>query len=374
MRQAEPMPSAPLTIRPAHPDDLDQLVLLCAAHAAFEGVTYTIEGKSERLATLLFAPHARLYSLVAEWQDDLVGYATWTPQVCTWDARLYAYMDCLYLIPQARSYGIGRKLMAHLMRDAFALGCRQVQWQTPADNSRAISFYDKLGTTRKEKARFAMTVQAMHHIMQTTLPDPYPPPQGNTRPCLTPVQLKPKAMSVYTHPAHSAPEEGTRYRQALLDLLGDEDPWDILKTTAAWCTHVLETTTPEQLLITEGIGKWSIVEVIHHLADTEIVWSYRIRKVLAEDRPVLVGFDQDLWARRLHYTARAPLVALALFRAARAATLELLQTVDEAGRSRVGLHNERGEESVAAMIRIYAGHDLVHRRQIIRIRAAFSSS
>jgi len=96
--------------------------------------------------------------------------------------------------------------------------------------------------------------------------------------------------------------------------------------------------------------------------------------VLAHDRPAITGYDQDAWAARLRY-AEAPLEpALADFEAARAANLRLLARVPESDRERIGVHAERGEESVAHMIRMYAGHDVLHIRQIERILAAVRSA
>jgi hypothetical protein len=90
--------------------------------------------------------------------------------------------------------------------------------------------------------------------------------------------------------------------------------------------------------------------------------------VLAHERPELHGYDQDLWASRLHYREAEPQEALELFTILRHANLRLLDGADDIEMTRVAVHNERGEESVSQMIRLYAGHDLVHRRQIDRIR------
>lgn len=90
-----------VVIRSALPDDLSELIRLCAAHAAYEQATYDPAGKAERLGALLFTTSPRLFCVVAEHAGDLIGYATWSQEVSTWDAWLYAHMDCLYLDPQA---------------------------------------------------------------------------------------------------------------------------------------------------------------------------------------------------------------------------------------------------------------------------------
>jgi hypothetical protein len=111
----------------------------------------------------------------------------------------------------------------------------------------------------------------------------------------------------------------------------------------------------------EGPDKWSVVQVVQHLADSDLVAGYRIRMVVAEDRPALQGYDQDRWA---------PLpAALDQLRALRTANLRLWSRLTPAQLDRIGLHSERGPESAGHILRLMAGHDLVHRRQIDRILA-----
>lgn len=174
-------------------------------------------------------------------------------------------------------------------------------------------------------------------------------------------------MSVFTNPASGAKQDSERYIAAVLELLGDADPLEILATTPSWCESQTSDLTDPQLRRPEAPGKWSIIEVLQHLADSELVWGYRIRKVLAEERPELTGFDQDLWARGLRYSASSRDSSLATFRILREGHLALLRA-PETDLDRVGIHSERGEESLRHMIRLYAGHDLVHRNQIERVR------
>lgn len=161
-----PTPPDAVAIRAARPDDLDAIVRLCAAHAAYERAEYDPAGKRERLRALLFGPSPRLRALIAERGGKAVGYATWSEEASTWDAWLYAHMDCLYLDADARGSGAGRLLVARLAHDALAQGCRLVQWQTPAFNTRAMRFYDRLGATRKEKVRFYLDEPAMTRLSQ----------------------------------------------------------------------------------------------------------------------------------------------------------------------------------------------------------------
>ncbi|MEM1041809.1 MAG: GNAT family N-acetyltransferase [Bacteroidota bacterium] len=157
------MPLTPV-IRPVRPSDLDALVVLCAAHAAYEGAPYRGRGKAEALKDLLFGASPSLLGLVVERDEALVGFATWSVQLSTWDAAPYAHLDCLYLDPAARGRGLGRDLVATVARDARRAGCTQVQWQTPASNHRAIRFYERLGATAKPKVRFYLDEAALRRL------------------------------------------------------------------------------------------------------------------------------------------------------------------------------------------------------------------
>jgi uncharacterized damage-inducible protein DinB len=180
-------------------------------------------------------------------------------------------------------------------------------------------------------------------------------------------------MSVFTNPAFGAAEHAAAYVAAVLDLLGDRDPLSVLRETLDVLPNAIDGLSPQQLRQHERPGKWSITQVLQHLGDTEIVGAWRFRLILAQDRPTLTGYDQDLWADRLAYADADPAAALELFRAVRRANLRLLERATPEDLKRVGLHAERGEESVGHLRSLYAGHDLLHRRQLARIRAVVSS-
>jgi hypothetical protein len=179
-------------------------------------------------------------------------------------------------------------------------------------------------------------------------------------------------MSVFTNPAAASSAQAKAYTSAVLDLLGTRDPLDVLRTSEAVLRRGLEGLSHQQLTRPEATGKWSVRHVAQHLADSELVWGYRLRMVLAHDRPSLVGYDQDLWADRLRYNEADAHQALDVFGVLRGANLRLLDGASNQDLDRAGLHAERGEESVRHMIRLYAGHDLLHLRQIKRIRRAVS--
>jgi DinB superfamily len=175
-------------------------------------------------------------------------------------------------------------------------------------------------------------------------------------------------MSIFTNSADTSVEEAAGYTGAVLGLLGETDPLEILRTTPAAIRTLVSETPTDQLGTPEAHGKWSIAIVAQHLADSELVWGWRLRLIFAQDRPTITGYDQDAWANRLHYHDVAIEHALEDFEHLRGSNLRLIARMPEADRARVGVHSERGEESVAHLIRLYAGHDILHIRQIERIK------
>ena len=177
-------------------------------------------------------------------------------------------------------------------------------------------------------------------------------------------------MSIFTNPAARSADQATEYTRAILDLLGDRDPLEVLKTTPSALSTYLDGLSDAQIGQHEAPGKWSIRQVLQHLADSELVCGYRLRMVLAHDRPTITGYDQDLWASRLRYDEADARQAIEDFAALRRSNLRLLSHASPEELARVGVHAERGEESIAHMARLYAGHDLLHRQQLSRIRRA----
>lgn len=176
--------------------------------------------------------------------------------------------------------------------------------------------------------------------------------------------------SVFTNPATRSAEQAGAYTRAVLELVGDRDPLAVLEGTGAALRAALREIGPERSTLPEAPGKWSVRQVLQHLADSELVWGYRLRMALAHDRPRISGYDQDRWAERLGYAGVEAEQALADFTALREMNLRLLRRASEDDLRRAVVHEERGEESVGHMIRLYAGHDLLHLRQIGRIGAA----
>jgi hypothetical protein len=117
----------------------------------------------------------------------------------------------------------------------------------------------------------------------------------------------------------------------------------------------------------EAPGEWSPREIVHHLADSEMTSAIRLRRLIAEERPVIYGYDQDECARRLYYD-RPIEASLEAFRTARASTAEILDRLTPEQWARAGTHSESGAYSVERWLEIYAVHAHGHADQIRRAR------
>jgi len=174
----------------------------------------------------------------------------------------------------------------------------------------------------------------------------------------------------FSNRAGEGTDATSAYVAALLGLLGDREPLAVLGESAAALRDAVAGVAPPRLRRPEGPGKWSVAGVLQHLADSEGVNGQRIRRMLVEDEPPILAYDQDAWARAFDYGGADPEAALRDFTAFRAANLRLWTALDGAALARGGIHAERGRESVGHLLRLLAAHDLVHRRQVARILAA----
>jgi len=119
-------------------------------------------------------------------------------------------------------------------------------------------------------------------------------------------------------------------------------------------------------------GKWSIIEILGHLSDTEVVYGYRYRLCLCQPGSPIVGYDQARWVEELRHRSRGSAKRLLeKIRVAREGTLEMLGQVPRGSWKRFGVHNERGRESVRRTMELIAGHDLNHLDQVKAIRIRY---
>ena len=121
-------------------------------------------------------------------------------------------------------------------------------------------------------------------------------------------------------------------------------------------------------------GKWSIRQIVAHLADSEMVGAHRMRAVIAEENPTLTSFDGMAWARNLDYAQRKPKQSLESFRRQRAENYELLKNMPESAYSRTGNHTEQGTVTLLQLVEGYAEHAENHARQMQGVRDEYKKT
>ncbi len=152
--------------------------------------------------------------------------------------------------------------------------------------------------------------------------------------------------------------------------LGNNDPHAVLASTPGLLHHALCALTPEQVEAPIAAGKWSPREIVAHLADCELAFSFRLRQTLAAmdgHAAELQPFDQDLWAQ--HYSGYDLPSGLELFRAARGWNVKLVGTLSQADFGAKAHHPERGEITFLTILETMAGHDLHHLAQVAKLSA-----
>jgi tRNA-binding EMAP/Myf-like protein len=159
------------------------------------------------------------------------------------------------------------------------------------------------------------------------------------------------------------------YSARLMSLSAGKDSLSILGSTPARIGALVAGRHAQDLQWTPVPPRWSIAQIVAHLADAEVVAAYRIRMILGAPGTPIQAFDQDAWAREMSYASRDTAASLALFAALRRALLQLIAGLDAEQLDRFGIHAERGKESVRHLIGLYAGHDLNHLEQIERLIA-----
>jgi hypothetical protein len=156
------------------------------------------------------------------------------------------------------------------------------------------------------------------------------------------------------------------YRQELLEALGDDDPVAVLGESLTEVSRLVAEATPRQLEQSPAPGEWSPREVLNHLADSDLVHATRMRMIITQDRPTIVGYDQEAWTARFGGLDADASETMERWRALRRANLRMYGSLRADEWQRVGLHSERGPESVRLNVQLLAGHDRVHLDQIRR--------
>jgi hypothetical protein len=164
-----------------------------------------------------------------------------------------------------------------------------------------------------------------------------------------------------------ATEEPAAYVEALLSVLGDRDPLEVLAATPARVRGIAGSLTSDDLARSPALGEWSAYEVLGHLLDVEVVYGFRIRLTLTEDEARYPGYNEKRWAALPRPRFAATLDA---FAALRHANLHLLRGLSEKAWSRIGEHAEQGPDPLRIQLRKLAGHDLAHLDQFGRAAGA----
>jgi len=156
------------------------------------------------------------------------------------------------------------------------------------------------------------------------------------------------------------------YRDKLSALIGDRKPLHVLAQTATALAGIVAQHSASLLRARPFEGKWTPNEIIGHLTDSEWVYGYRLRLIFSEDNPAILGTQQDSWVAALRHNEREPFDLVENFRVLRDLNLAVWKRIPSSDLDRTGQHNERGPESLGAMLRLLAGHDLSHLDQIAR--------
>jgi uncharacterized damage-inducible protein DinB len=159
-------------------------------------------------------------------------------------------------------------------------------------------------------------------------------------------------------------ETPQQYTHRILGYAQDKDALRVQRSTAAKLSALVKGLDKRRLLKRPAPGKWSVVEILAHLADTEMVMGWRIRSILGDSGTPVQAYDQDVWATTFNYRRRNPKVSLETFRVLRESNLALLKSVPKSLWGNYGMHQERGKETIAHLVRLVAGHDLNHLGQV----------
>ncbi|HEY1936441.1 MAG TPA: DinB family protein [Candidatus Angelobacter sp.] len=159
-------------------------------------------------------------------------------------------------------------------------------------------------------------------------------------------------------------ETAQQYIQRLLSYGEGKDALRLQQAAPKKLAALLKGKNAKQLTRRPAADKWSIAEIVAHLADAEVAISWRLRQVLSTNAIPIQAYDQDLWAKTFDYAHRDSRTSLATFTALREANLSLLKSVPKTLWENYGVHAERGNETVCHIVRMVAGHDLNHLQQI----------
>jgi hypothetical protein len=159
-------------------------------------------------------------------------------------------------------------------------------------------------------------------------------------------------------------ETPQQYAQRVLGYLEGKDTMEVLAATPAELPKLIKGAARKRLDERPSPDKWSAAMILAHMADTELVYAFRLRLMLGATGIAIQGFDQDAWAKTFDYSSHDPALSVADFRAVRDRNLRMLAGLTREQWDCFGMHSERGKETVKRVVELMAGHDLNHLKQI----------
>ena len=162
-------------------------------------------------------------------------------------------------------------------------------------------------------------------------------------------------------------ETPQQYTQRLLSYSEGKESLSLQQAAPTKVAALLTGKDKKKLTRRPAPDKWSVAEIVGHLADSEVAIAWRLRQILSSNGIPLQAYDQNAWATTFDYAHRDPKQSLEMFRVLRDSNIALLKSVPRKLWDNYGVHQERGNESVAHIVRLIAGHDLNHLQQIEKI-------
>jgi uncharacterized damage-inducible protein DinB len=164
-------------------------------------------------------------------------------------------------------------------------------------------------------------------------------------------------------------ETAQQYTQRILANAQGQDPFKVQSATTKKLARLIKGVPTAKLRKRPAPDKWSVAEILAHLADVEIVIGWRMRSILGAPGTPVQAYDQNAWVIAGHYQKRDRRKSIELHRVVREANIALLKSLSPDQWKQYGQHAERGQESIEHIVRMVAGHDINHIRQIERILA-----
>ena len=159
-------------------------------------------------------------------------------------------------------------------------------------------------------------------------------------------------------------ETNEQYIARISGYVEGQNHFKVFQSTVAKLQRLLKRVPASRLKKQPASDKWSVSEILGHLAESEIVFGYRMRMILGSNGTPIQAFDQNKWHANAGYLERNPKMAFDLFRTVRESNVALLKSLTKEQWDFHGNHQERGHETIARMVELYAGHDVNHVKQI----------